>query len=105
MSRCKLGYEGSSPSSSTNLIFKVTIMKKQFTQTNAFLVLFCIAFWLIMFLAIPSEAAPKYKVQSRNERIYRQRQAECQAEQHRIQKQGIKKYNPRKLKRNARNHR
>jgi len=53
-------------------------MKNRFTQTRTFLVLFCIAFWMLMFFAIPSEA-------SKRSREFRKRHDSCRNEQLRIQ--------------------
>ena len=70
-------------------------MKKSFWQTNAFLVLLCIAFWMLMFFTIPSEGAPKkYKGHAKVEREFSKRKYQNLAEQERQQYQGIKTYNP-----------
>jgi hypothetical protein len=75
---------------------------KPFTQTRTFFVLFCIAFWLLMFFAIPSEGKnPKhYKGHAKIERKYKERRAHNLAEQERIQsKNPIKRFNARKAAR------
>lgn len=74
-------------------------MKKQFILSNKFLVLSCIAFWALMFFAVPSEASPKkYKGSAKQERVFRERKADNQSEQYRIQNKGIKVYNPKKAR-------
>ena len=73
-------------------------MEKQFILSSKFLVLFCIAFLAFMFFAVPSDASPrKYKGSAKQERIFRERRADNQAEQYRIQNKGIKVFNPKKL--------
>lgn len=54
---------------------------------------FLVALILVLGMVLGADAAPKkYKGHAKQERIFRQRQAECQAEQHRIKYHGIKKY-------------
>lgn len=61
-------------------------MKKSFYQTRTFFVLFIIYFWPLMFFAIPSEASPKrYKGQSKQENVFRERRVSNLSEQYRIQ--------------------
>jgi len=60
-------------------------MKKRFILSNKFLILFCIAFWMLMFFAIPSEASPKrYKGQRKQEIKFRENKSEMMSEQYRL---------------------
>lgn len=78
-------------------------MKKPFTQTRTFFILFCFAFWILMFFAIPSKAAPKIKVKANKE--FRHRKAINKAEQERIHgKTYVKKYRPAKIRKQCRAH-
>lgn len=72
---------------------------KNFTKTRAFFILFCIAFWTMMFFAIPSEASTKrYKGQAKQERKFRDNKLEMMAEQTRIYNAHPQKsYSKRKL--------
>lgn len=64
-------------------------------------IIVCVFVLFMVLLSVNGEAKTRYRGKAKQERIYRQRQAQCTAEQRRIQYQGIKKYNPRKLRRNA----
>lgn len=65
---------------------------KSFWKRNKVLILFCVVFWSVFFfIVIPASAKNPRKV----EKEFKQRQAECIAEQTRIQNKGIKHYNPR----------
>lgn len=67
-----------------------TIMK---SKSYFWLHCFLVALLLVLGMVLGADASPsKYRGHSKIERQYRQRQADCKAEQHRIQKQGIKKY-------------